>query len=169
VASALGQDEPAVQRAELAGRLHDIGKVLVPQAIWRKPSALSKYERQLVQQHSDYGFQMVSVVPGLLDIAEIIRQHHERIDGRGYPLGLQGDEIRLEAKIVAVCDSWAAMLADRPYHEPLRPSEAQEELLHGRGLQFDTDVVDAFLDLHRRELLGELRKLAEPVPVRLLP
>ncbi|HVV21101.1 MAG TPA: diguanylate cyclase [Pseudonocardiaceae bacterium] len=169
VASALGQDEPAVRRAELAGRLHDIGKVLVPQAIWRKPSALSKYERQLVQQHSDYGHQMVSVVPGLLDVAEIIRQHHERIDGRGYPLGLSGDEIRLEAKIVAVCDSWAAMLADRPYHDALRPAEAQEELLRGRGLQFDVDVVDVFLDLHRRELLGELRQLAEPVSVRLLP
>ena len=169
VASALGEEETVVRRAELAGRLHDIGKVLVPQAIWRKPSALSRYERQLVQQHSDYGYQLVSVVPGLLDVAEVIRQHHERIDGRGYPLGIAAKEIRLEAKIVAVCDSWAAMLADRPYHTALRPAEACEELLQGKGTQFDPDVVDAFLDLHRRDLLGELRKLAEQVPVRLLP
>jgi diguanylate cyclase (GGDEF)-like protein len=169
VAAALGEDESVVQRAELAGRLHDIGKVLIPQAIWRKPSALSRYERQLVQQHSDYGYQMVSVVPGLLDVAEIVRQHHERVDGRGYPLGLTADEIRLEAKIVCVCDSWAAMLADRPYHMALRPSEAVDELLAGRGSQFDPDVVDVLLDLHRRDLLGDLRKLAEQVPVKLTP
>jgi diguanylate cyclase (GGDEF)-like protein len=169
VAAALGEDESVVRRAELAGRLHDIGKVLIPQAIWRKPSALSRYERQVVQQHSDYGYQMVCVVPGLLDVAEVVRQHHERLDGRGYPLGLTGEDIRLEAKIVAVCDSWAAMLAERPYHTALRPAEAREELLHGKGSQFDPDVVDAFIDLHHRNLLGQLRQLAEQVPVRLLP
>ena len=169
VASALGQDESVVRRVELAGRLHDIGKVLVPQAIWRKPSALSRYERQLVQQHSDHGYQLVGVVPGLLDVAEIIRQHHERIDGRGYPQGLPGEKILLEAKIVAVCDSWAAMLAERPYHEALLPGQAQQELVLGRGTQFDADVVDTFLDLHRRDLLGGLRALAGQVPVKLLP
>jgi two-component system cell cycle response regulator len=169
VAAALGEDESVVRRAELAGRLHDIGKVLIPQSIWRKPSALSRNERQIIQQHSDYGYQMVCVVPGLLDVAEVVRQHHERVDGRGYPLGLAGKDIRLEAKIVAVCDSWAAMLADRPYHTALRPAEACEELVHGKGTQFDPDVVDVFLDLHRRDLLGELRQLAEQVPVRLLP
>ncbi len=169
VASALGEDEPFVRRAELAGRLHDVGKVFIPQAIWRKPSALSRYERHLVQQHPEYGYQMVSVVPGLLDVAETIRQHHERIDGRGYPLGLAAHEIRLEARIVAVCDSWAAMLADRPYHTALRPEEACDELRNGRNSQFDRDVVDAFLGLHQRELLGDLRRLAEREPVRLLP
>jgi two-component system, cell cycle response regulator len=169
VAASLGEDESVVRRAELAGRLHDIGKVLIPQAIWRKPSALSRYERQVVQQHSDYGYQMVSVVPGLLDVAEVVRQHHERIDGRGYPLGIAGHEIRLEAKIVAVCDSWAAMLADRPYHMALRPAEACEELLQGKGSQFDADIVDVFVDLQRRDLVGELRELAAQVPVRLRP
>ncbi|HEX3590985.1 MAG TPA: diguanylate cyclase [Pseudonocardiaceae bacterium] len=169
VASALGEDESVVRRAELAGRLHDIGKIMVPQAIWRKPSALSRYERQLAQQHCDYGYQLVCVVPGLLDVADVVRQHHERIDGRGYPLALTGPEIRLEAKIVAVCDSWAAMIADRPYHTALLPDEACEELMAGRGSQFDGDVVDAFVDLHRRGLLGALRGLAEPVPVRVTP
>lgn len=170
VAAALDRDEVTVQRVELAGKLHDIGKVLIPQAIWRKPSALSKYERQLVQQHSDYGFQLVSVVPGLLDVAETIRQHHERLDGKGYPLGLEAKEIRLEARIVAVCDSWAAMLADRPYHEAMSTEQAIAELVGGRGFQFDPDVVDALLDLHRRNLLGPLRTLAVEADIpRLVP
>jgi diguanylate cyclase (GGDEF)-like protein len=169
VAAALGEAEPTVHRAEMAGRLHDIGKVLIPQAIWRKPSALSRYERQLVQQHSDYGYQLVSVVPGMLEVAEIIRQHHERMDGRGYPLGLAAPDILLEARIVAVCDSWAAMVAERPYHAALRPAQAREELLNGRGTQYDPDVVDVFLELYHRDLVGELRKLADHAAVRLTP
>lgn len=162
VAAALGEDDAGIRRAELAGRLHDVGKVLIPQAIWRKPSSLSRYERQLVEQHCDFGYQLVSVVPGMVDVAEVVRQHHERVDGRGYPLGLTGPEIRLAAKIVAVCDSWAAMLADRPYQLALRPDQAEGELLAGRGTQYDPDVVDAFLDLHRGDLLGQLRRLDEP-------
>ncbi len=165
VASLLGEDQAVVRRAELAGRLHDVGKILIPQAIWRKPSGLSRNERQLVQQHSDYGYQLISVLPGLLDVAEIVRQHHERIDGRGYPLGLTGPDIRLEAKIVAVCDCWAAMIADRPYHVGLPPAEACAELVAGRDTQYDARVVDAFLELHHRDLLGRLRPLAEQVPV----
>ncbi|HEY1574195.1 MAG TPA: diguanylate cyclase [Pseudonocardiaceae bacterium] len=164
VAAALGADDTVVGRAELAGRLHDVGKVLIPQAIWRKPSSLSRHERQLVEQHCDFGYQLVSVVPGMLDVAEAVRQHHERVDGRGYPLGLAGQEILLEARIVAVCDSWAAMLADRPYHRALHPDQAEDELIAGRGSQYDPDVVDAFLDLHRRGLLGGLCRLGEPAP-----
>jgi HD-GYP domain-containing protein (c-di-GMP phosphodiesterase class II) len=110
---------------------------------------------------------MARLVPGLADVAEIVRQHHERMDGRGYPLGLAGDAIRLEARIVAVCDSWAAMLADRPYHAALTPTEAAAELVRGKGSQFDPLVVDHLLDLHRQDLLGGLRKLtqaARPIP-----
>jgi diguanylate cyclase (GGDEF)-like protein len=165
VAAELSQDQEFVRRAELAGRLHDVGKVCIPVAIWRKPGSLSAEERQLVQQHPDHGYQMVRVVPGLAEVAQAIRQHHERPDGRGYPLGLRGAEITLEAKIIAVCDSWAAMLADRPYHTALRPEQAREELVGGKGGQFDPAVVDVFLDLHRRGLLGDLRTLALQAPV----
>lgn len=162
IASAMSLDDATVRRTELAGRLCDMGKVMIPQTVWRKAGALSKSERQLVEQHARFGCDMARLVPGLADVAEIIHQHHERLDGRGYPLGLSGDRIRLEARIVAVCDSWAAMLADRPYHAALTPAEAAAELQHGKGGQFDPVVVDHLLELHREGLLGGLRKLAEP-------
>jgi two-component system, cell cycle response regulator len=154
VASSLGHDEDTVSRTELAGRLHDVGKILISQDIWRKPAALTEDEFQLVRQHPDHGYRMLSVVPDLLEVAKVVRQHHERVDGRGYPRGLTGDEISIEARIVAVCDSWAAMLADRPYQSALSHQEASAELLRGRGSQFDPDVVDAFLELYRRGQVG---------------
>jgi two-component system cell cycle response regulator len=165
VAAELSEDQELVRRVELAGRLHDVGKVCVPADIWRKPGALSEEERLLAQQHPDHGYQMVRVVPGLADVARAVRQHHERPDGRGYPLGLRGAEIMLEARIIAVCDSWAAMLADRPYHTALTTEQACAELVGGKGGQFDPEVVEVFLDLHRRGLLGELRVLALPAPL----
>jgi diguanylate cyclase (GGDEF)-like protein len=154
VASSLGHDEDTVNRTELAGRLHDVGKILVPQDIWRKPAALTADEFQLVRQHPEHGYRMLSVVPDLVGVAEVVRQHHERVDGRGYPRGLAGEAISIEARIVAVCDSWAAMLADRPYQSALSHQEASAELLRGRGGQFDADVVDAFLELYDRGQIG---------------
>jgi two-component system cell cycle response regulator len=154
VASSLGHDEDTVNRTELAGRLHDVGKILVTQDIWRKPAALTDDEFQLVRQHPEHGYRMLSVVPDLVDVAEVVRQHHERVDGHGYPQGLAGEQISIEARIVAVCDSWAAMLADRPYQSALSHQEASAELVRGKGSQFDADVVDAFLELHHRGQVG---------------
>jgi two-component system cell cycle response regulator len=160
VARELGHDDTLVQRCELAGRLHDVGKMLIPQAIWRKPDALSRTERQLVQRHPDYGYQLVAMVPGLTEVAEAVRQHHERYDGGGYPQGLGGAEIRTEARVIAVCDVWAAMLADRPYSAAIGPERACDELLRARGTQLDPDVVDAFLNLHRCGRIGALGPLS---------
>jgi two-component system cell cycle response regulator len=165
VAAELGVKESMCGRIELSGRLHDIGKIMVPESIWRKPAALSKQERRLVQLHPDYGFQLVRVVPDLHDVAETILQHHERFDGKGYPAGLAGAAIRIEARIVAVCDSWAAMLANRPYHTALTIEQARDQLVLGRGSQFDPDVVAAFLRLQeqgRIDGLGLLSNLHRP-------
>jgi two-component system cell cycle response regulator len=165
---AKGLDLPAdvIHRAELGGRLHDIGKVLVPPEIWSKRERLSEEEWTLVRQHPEFGWRLARTVAGLDDVAEVIRQHHERFDGSGYPAGLAGAHIRIEARILAVCDSWAAMLADRPYQDALTEEQAVRELLSGRGTQFDPDVVAQFLELRLRGRLGPLPLLNPPHKTR---
>lgn len=151
-----GHDHVTTRQTELAGRLHDIGKVTVPETILTKPAKLNEDEWRVMREHPDHGFRLARMVPGFAVVAEIIRQHHERYDGQGYPDGLAGNDIRVEARIVAVCDSWAAMRADRPYQSALSEDQAREQLRRGRGTQYDPDVVDLFLDLHHRGLIGEL-------------
>jgi diguanylate cyclase (GGDEF)-like protein len=162
----LGLDSESVRQAALAGQLHDVGKILVPEEIWTKTTPLSDEDWQQVRRHPEDGYRMLCAVPGLADTAVVVRQHHERFDGTGYPDGLAGDRIRLEARIVAVCDSWAAMLADRPYHVPLTEDQACEELVRCRGRQFDPEVVDAFLRLHSTGRLGTLARLPAPAGIR---
>jgi diguanylate cyclase (GGDEF)-like protein len=156
VATGMGLSPDVIHRAELAGRLHDIGKVLVPQEVWSKQDPLSTEEWALVRQHPEFGWRLAKTVTGLDDVADVIRQHHERFDGSGYPGGLAGTHIRIEARILAVCDSWAAMLADRPYQKAITEDQAVRELLSGRGTQFDPDVVAEFLELRLRGRLGPL-------------
>ncbi|MEU4804076.1 diguanylate cyclase [Actinosynnema sp. NPDC023587] len=148
LAAELGHDEHAVKVAGLAGRLHDIGKIVVPEAVLTKPSALDREEWELMRAHADHGFRLADTVPGFFRVAQAIRQHHERYDGSGYPQGLAGDAIRWEARLVAVCDVWAAMLTDRPHRRALTADAARDELRTGRGSRYDPDVVDAFLGLH---------------------
>ncbi|MBW4718383.1 diguanylate cyclase [Saccharothrix obliqua] len=144
----LGHDERAAHIAELAGRLHDIGKIVVPDAVLSKPSALDPEEWRVVRQHADHGFRLADTLPGFFPVAQAIRQHHERYDGSGYPQGLAGGAIRWEARLIAVCDVWAAMLTERPYRPARTVDEARRELRAGRGTRYDPDVVDLFLDLH---------------------
>ena len=155
VATELGLDGPTVRRAELAGELCDVGKVLVPAEIWRKPAVLTTTERRLARAHTEHGHELIKAVPGLADVATAVRQHHERWDGKGYPEGLARGDIRIEARIVAVCDAWAAMTTDRPFQAALDQEQAGAELRAGRGGQFDPDVVDTFLALHERAMVGE--------------
>ncbi|HJP79107.1 MAG TPA: diguanylate cyclase [Pseudonocardiaceae bacterium] len=155
VAAELGLGAPAVRCAELAGELCDVGKVLVPRSISTKPDVLTTTERRIARAHAEHGHELIKVVPGLADAAVAVRQHHERWDGRGYPDGLAGDEIRIEARIVAVCDAWAAMISDRPFRSALDPDQACAELVRERGRQFDPEVVDAFVRLRERAVIGE--------------
>jgi two-component system cell cycle response regulator len=163
LATELGYDAATIRRSTLAGRLHDIGKIVIPEAILTKPGALNDDEWRLMRDHPDYGFRLARTVPGFATVAHVIRQHHERYDGSGYPQGLAGHAIRPEARLLAVCDSWAAMLADRPYQAALPVEAAREQLHTGRGTQFDPDVVDLFLDLHAAGRVGELTRTPHPM------
>jgi two-component system, cell cycle response regulator len=144
---------------------------VVPEAVLTKPALLSPREWLLMSQHAEHGYLMTHALPGLASVAETIRQHHERFDGTGYPYGVAGRDIRVEARLIAVCDSWAAMRADRPYQAALTEERAREELLRGRGTQFDGDLVELFLVLRDRAVVGDLRRLRagpavpQPAPV----
>lgn len=169
IAIELGCSATEIRCAEIGGRLHDVGKVLVPREVWVKSSPLTPEERQLIRRHPEDGYRMARMIPGMGDVATAIRQHHERFDGTGYPDALIGEGIRIEARIITVCDSWAAMLANRPYHSALTEQQAREELIRCRNRQFDPMVVDAFLNLHARgdlDSLGELTSGHSPTTAR---
>ncbi len=143
-AVALDLPDDRVQRIHAAGVLHDLGKLGIADAILYKPGPLTDAEWEEMRRHPEIGARIL-VHAGLGDIALWVRAHHERVDGRGYPDGLDASEIPLEARILAVADAYEAMVADRPYRQGMAPDAARDELERCRGSQFDSDVVDAFL------------------------
>jgi two-component system, cell cycle response regulator len=159
VARALGLDENAQRRCALAARYHDIGKSSLPEAILEKNGPLSMIEWELVKEHPEMGATLVELTPELADIAHIIREHHERYDGRGYPEGKEKEEISTEAQIIACCDAWQAMRSERAYAAARTANEARAELLAGRGTQFDPEVVMAFLMFGEGDFEGAERVL----------
>ena len=143
----LGFGPRALRDLGYAAQLHDIGKVGVPDAVLLKRSPLSPPEWTLLKGHAAWGAELLERVPGLNRVAHIVRHHHERFDGQGYPDGLAGDDIPAESRVLCVADSYSAMTERRPYRGPLEPTEVEQELLHGRGSQFDPEVVDALLNM----------------------
>jgi putative nucleotidyltransferase with HDIG domain len=129
-----------------AALLHDIGKRFVPQEVLEKPAALLAHERQLVEAHAGVGASML-VAAGLLAEASIVRHHHERWDGAGYPDRLHGEAIPLESRIILVADTFDAMTSDRAYRAALPPSAALEEIERSAGSQLDPDCVAALCDV----------------------
>jgi HD-GYP domain-containing protein (c-di-GMP phosphodiesterase class II) len=139
----LGLDEESLRELHFAARVHDIGKVGVPDAILHKRGPLDDLEAELLREHSGWGAELVVRIPGLERVAVIVRHHHERYDGLGYPDGLAADEAPLESRILAVADAYVAMNEDRPYRRALSRAAVRRELLVGRARQFDPDVVEA--------------------------
>jgi diguanylate cyclase (GGDEF)-like protein/putative nucleotidyltransferase with HDIG domain len=142
IARRLGADEPAVELTRLAGNLHDLGKLAIPEEILRKRQPLNEAERVVVERHSQIGFKMLESL-GVDPVAEWVLHHHERWDGAGYPNRLAGDQIPLGARILFVADAYDAMTAERSYHERLSREEALAELERCAGTQFDPSVVNA--------------------------
>jgi putative nucleotidyltransferase with HDIG domain len=147
VAEELGLAPERVFRATLAGRLHDVGKIAIPDSILRKPGRLADDEWSLVRRHAHEGARILRLVPGLSDVASAVADHHERPDGFGYPSGKSHDQIPLEALIVGVCSAWASMRESHPWREALTAREARTELRRNAGTQFDHEVVSVFLAL----------------------
>jgi diguanylate cyclase (GGDEF)-like protein len=165
MANELGLDEFAQRRCHLAARLHDVGKIAVPMHILTKTERLTPEEWQFIRDHPAQGEVLVSAAPGMREVAAIIGQHHERVDGSGYPKGLRGDEIRIEAKILSVCDVFASMRTDRPYRPGLSEEDARARLLEGRGTQLAAPLVDLFVRLLDCHVVGHLGQLAAHTPL----
>ena len=146
--------DAALAELEIAARLHDVGKIGVPDAVLRKDGPLDEAEWEIMRQHPEWGAQMLRRMPGLNRVSRIVRHAHERWDGDGYPDRLHSDNIPLESRIILACDAYQAMTSDRPYRDALRPWVAVSELREGAGGQFDPDVVDVLVGALREERAG---------------
>ena len=144
IAQRMGLPESQQQLAHLCGLVHDIGKIGLPAGLLEKPGALTLTERRDMQRHSEIGERILSKVDTYAEIASIVRHHHERFDGGGYPDGISGDAIPLLSRIIAVADAYNAMTSDRPYRDAMPSRVARVRIAQAVETQFDTSVVAAF-------------------------
>ena len=150
IARELGLADELVERVRLAGILHDVGKIAVPDAVLSKPGKLTDDEYEQMKKHPEVGAVIIDGAD-LKDVASWVMAHHERPDGRGYPRGLAGDEVPLEARILGVADAYEAMTADRVYRKAMPVEDARAELRRCAGTQFDPRVVEVFLAALERD------------------
>jgi two-component system, cell cycle response regulator len=164
-ARVLGLSGTELEQIRVAGELHDIGKVAIPDAILDKPGPLEADEWEYVKRHSAVGERIVAAAPALAEVAKLVRCIHERFDGTGYPDRVAGDAIPLGARVIAVCDAYDAMTNDRPYRLTMSTSSAVAELRRNAGTQFDPEIVRAFCLARERHLTAG----KGPAVVPLLP
>lgn len=158
----MGFDSRSMDRLEYAALLHDLGKLAMSRSILAKPGSLSEDESLAMRRHPQAGAEMVERIPPLRELAEFVRQHHERFGGQGYPLGASGEAIPMFSRVLAVADSYDAMTTTRPYRRAMTHAEAVAELNEGSGSQFDPQVVMAFLSSETR--VGDPELAAGSVP-----
>jgi putative nucleotidyltransferase with HDIG domain len=149
IAAEMGLDAETQRGLRVAGNLHDVGKITVPAEILSKPGKLSTLEFEIIKTHAAQGYEILKDIDFPWPVAEVAYQHHERIDGSGYPRGLKGEEIVLEARILAVADVMEAMSSHRPYRSGAGIDKAVAEIERGRGTAYDAKVVDACVRLFR--------------------
>ncbi len=150
IAQEMKLSEDQISFIHIAATLHDIGKISVPSEILTKPSALSKLEMEIIKTHCKVANDVLKSIEFPYPVAEIIYQHHERMDGSGYPRGLKGDEIALEARIIGVADVIDAMASYRPYRPALGVDAAIQEIVKFKGITYDPVVVDACLKVYKK-------------------
>lgn len=156
LAKVMGLNQQQVEQIRVAGLLHDVGTLSLPSDLLTKQGVLDDEERELVEQHTVLGAQLLRPIRALRDICEILENHHERWDGTGYPRGLKGEEIPLPARIVSIVDSYHAMISDRPYRPAMSHDEAVKALYQGAGSQWDPFLVDVFV-----AVLGNIKDTAQ--------
>ena len=147
----MGLAEHIIEGIQMAGTIHDIGKLTIPAEILTKPSKLTEIEFSLIKEHSKIGFEMLKDVESSWPLAQIVHQHHERMNGTGYPKSMKGEQILLEARILAVADVVEAMASHRPYRESLGIEVALKEIEKNKGILYDASVADACLKLFREK------------------
>jgi HD-GYP domain-containing protein (c-di-GMP phosphodiesterase class II) len=157
VGERMGLAQDQLEELEFAARLHDVGKIGIPDAVLRKQGPLEGGEWEIMRRHPEWGAEMLCRIPGLKRVSRIVRHAHERWDGDGYPDRLREASIPLASRIIFACDAYNAMTSDRPYRDALRPWIAISELREGAGGQFDPEVVDALVGSLREERAIDLR------------
>jgi PAS domain S-box-containing protein/putative nucleotidyltransferase with HDIG domain len=151
IAAEMGLSQDKIEAIRMAGPIHDIGKLSVPAEILSKPTKLTNIAFALIKEHARTGFEMLKDVKSPWPLAEIVYQHHERMDGSGYPRNLKGDDILIEARILAIADVVESMASHRPYRPTLGIKAALEEIEKNKGVLYDADAVDACLKLFREK------------------
>jgi diguanylate cyclase (GGDEF)-like protein/putative nucleotidyltransferase with HDIG domain len=152
--------DEAKRALRTAGLLHDIGKLVVPDEILKKPAPLTAQEYEVMQRHVRIGEVLIREVPQLKDVIQAISCHHERYDGSGYPRGLKGEGIPLLGRVIAMADAYSAMCLDRPYRKAMPHDRILQELVAGAGVQFDPDITQVFVELLLEEQLAKQRSVA---------
>ncbi len=151
IALKLNLSKDKVEGIRMAGVIHDLGKISVPSEILTKPGKIRSIEFELIKIHPEVGYDILKTIEFPWPVAEIVYQHHEKIDGSGYPRGLKGDEILQEAKIIAVADVVEAMASHRPYRPALGINIALKEVEANKGTFYDSDAVDACIELFKKD------------------
>lgn len=151
IALTVGLDKDRAERIYTAGLLHDVGKIGISSGVLCKPSKLSPEEYDEIKLHPIQGYEILKPMRSFKDLAEIVLQHHERFDGLGYPRGMRGDDIFLEARILAVADAYQAMISSRPYRKGLPIDQAILEIRKGSGNQFDPEIAGVFIGMLEKE------------------
>jgi HD-GYP domain-containing protein (c-di-GMP phosphodiesterase class II) len=141
----LGIDAEEYEKLRISALLHDVGKIAIDDHILKKPSALTDDEFEIMKTHPQKGFKIMSQIPAMKDFLPGMYMHHEMVDGKGYPQGLRGDEIPLQAKIVSVADTFDAMTTDRPYQKGMTVDEAVNRIKSFVGTRYDGKVVEALV------------------------